>query len=418
MPDLSPIEAHLGEARPRALAALAHYFGDVDQAEDAFQEACLRAIAHWPQQGIPRDPVAWLIFSGRNAGIDQHRRNRTGLQVSWDEVDPSGDMRAAGQASPEDRYLEEMAKSGLRDDVLSLLFLCCDEGLAVQDQLALALKIVVGLPVPQIARAFVVRPKTMEQRITRAKKKAFQLGVRLKPPTPTERAQRLDAVTMMVYLMFNEGYTATGGEVHIRLTLCEEAIRLARLLLSLFPAQPEVMGLLALCLLHHARRHARLSSAGQLISLADQDRTLWHQGLIDQGKVMLEKALRKGRPGPLQIQAAIAAVHCSAATAQATDWKEILQLYGALEALQPTPVVMLNKAVALAKVEGAGLALTYLEPLATALAPYLYYHTTRGALLLETGDTAEAQAAYRQALELNPSEAEIHYIQDQLKKIP
>ena len=310
------------------MAALTRYFKNVDLAEDAYQDACMRALNSWRQKGVPKDPTAWLILVGRNAGIDALRRRETertvadGLGVETD----LGDIEAD--------YAEAIDTSDYRDDVLRLLFMCCHDELPVRDQLALALKIVVGFSVDEIARAFLVKPKSMEQRITRAKKKAASVATSLETPSPQERANRLNAVLVMLYLLFNEGYASHGGPDHIRKSLCQEAIRLTRLLLQLFPAQPEVMGLLALCLLHDARRSARQDVTETLVPLDDQDRSLWDRSQIAEGQVLVEKALRRGRPGAFQIQAAIAAVHCAAPNAEATDWAEIERLYLALERAQ------------------------------------------------------------------------------------
>jgi len=411
MTESDGIAAHLASARPRALAALARYFRDLDLAEDAYQEACLRAMRRWPGQGLPRDPTAWLVLVARNAGIDQQRRARSGL------ADPLDEARLHEPGDPEALYAAAIDQAHLRDDVLRLLFMCCHPELPVQDQLALALKVVAGLSVAEIARAFVIRPKAMEQRITRAKKKAIAVAARLDTLAPRERAERLNAVSTMVYLLFNEGYSAGAGELHIRVALCEEAIRLARLLLAMFPGQAEVMGLLALCLLHHARRKARLDRDGALVPLDEQDRHLWEGELIAEGRVLIEKALRKGPAGPYQIQAAIAAVHCSAASPTETDWAEIERLYELLEALQPSPIVTLNRAVAVSKTEGEEAAVALLLPLAESLADYRHYHTTLAAIQAELGQFEDAKTAYRHALALAPTQAEATYIETRLAAV-
>jgi RNA polymerase sigma factor (sigma-70 family) len=260
------IAAHLANARPRALAALTRHFRDLDLAEDAFQEAAARALVSWREKGLPRDPTAWLIFAGRNAALDRIRkdsRHRNYVMLSATDDYPSGNVEL--------ELADQIDMNELRDDILRLLFMCCQPDLAVADQLALALKVVGGFSVPQIAKALLVAPKAMEQRITRAKKKAAAIAADLDPPSMQQRGDRLNAVALMVYLMFNEGYSAGGGPDHIRTELCEEAIRLARLLLSLFPSQPELMGLLALCLIQHSRRTARLGTDGRLVPLDLQD---------------------------------------------------------------------------------------------------------------------------------------------------
>ncbi len=399
------LAAHLANARPRALAALTRHFRDLDLAEDAFQDAAARALVNWREKGLPRDPTAWLISTGRNAALDRIRKDRRHrdyvAQAAADDL-PAGDA--------EMDLANQIDMNELRDDVLRLLFMCCQPDLAVSDQLALALKVVGGFSAPQIAKALLIAPKAMEQRITRAKKKAAAIAADLDPPSLQQRADRLNAVALMVYLMFNEGYSAGGGPVHIRTELCDEAIRLARLLLSLFPSQPELMGLLALCLIQHSRRKARIGADGHLVPLDRQDRTLWDRQQIAEGRVLVEKALRRGRPGTYQIQAAIAAVHGKAETADETDWAEIEKLYQALEAVQPSPVVTLNRAVALSNVAGPQAALALLDNLAGELGNYLYFHTTRAALLADTEQAVAARAAYGQALELGPTDAEAAHI--------
>ncbi len=398
-------------ARPRAMAALTRYFRTVDLAEDAYQDACMRAVKSWEKKGLPKDPTAWLILVGRNAGIDALRRRETERAVverAGIESD-LGDIEAA--------YAEAIDTSDYRDDVLRLLFMCCHDELAVQDQLALALKVVVGFSVEEIARALLIKPKSMEQRITRAKKKAGAVVAALETPSPQERAKRLNAVLVMLYLLFNEGYSSHGGADHIRQALCQEAIRLTRLLLHLFPGQPEVMGLLALCLLHDARRSARQDVSEVLVPLDEQDRSLWDRSAIEEGQVLVEKALRRGRPGAFQIQAAIAAVHCTAPSADETDWAEIERLYQALERVQPSPVVTLNRLVAVSKVRGAKEALEGMAALSADLQGYLYFHSTRGALSAELGDKAGACEAYETALTLGPSDAERAYIEGRLSAL-
>ncbi len=404
------IAAHLALARPKVVAALTRQFRSLETAEEAFQEACVRALVRWPDAGVPRDPTAWLLVAGRNATLDRMRRDR---RLVFD--DTVADSRVPEEDAERD-IAEQIDMAELRDDVLRLLFMCCHPDLSMQDQLALALKVIAGFSVEKIARALVVRPKSMEQRITRAKKKASAIAVRLETPSLRERTARLDAVCAMIYLLFNEGYSASGGDIHIREELCEEAIRLLRLLLTLFPAQSEVMGLLALCLFQHSRRRARLGTGGDLVPLDAQDRSLWRGSEISEGQVLLEKALRHGRPGPYQIQAAIAATHCRAKRADETDWREIERLYEALEHVQPTPIVSLNRAVAVSKLRGADAALAHLDALADDLRSYLYFHTTRASLLMETGRDGQAVAAYRQALLLGPTGQEADHIRQQIAR--
>ena len=360
MTDTAWIDAALTSARPQAVGALLRYFRDLDTAEEAFQNACLRALKSWPQNGPPRDPAAWLIMVGRNAAIDEVRRNRKQAPLPDDAV--ISDLDDA-----EERLAERLDGSHYRDDILRLLFICCHPDLPATQQIALALRIVSGLTVKQIARAFLVSEAAMEQRITRAKGRVADANVAFETPGAVERSERLVVVAAMIYLIFNEGYSASGDAVEIRRPLCEEAIRLARLLLRLFPGEPEIMGLTALCLLQHARAAARFNSAGEVILLDDQDRSLWNQQLIAEGLALIDKAMRHHRSGPYQIQAAIAALHARAGRPEDTDWTQIDLLYGALEVVQPSPVVTLNRAVAVSKVRGPEAALDMIEPLAGRL---------------------------------------------------
>src|SRR5262245_1276799 len=290
--------------------------------------------------------------------------------------------------------VEELDSARYGDDVLRLLFICCHPELPANQQIALALRIVSGLSVKEIARAFLITEKAMEQRITRAKRRIAEANVPYEAPDAAERTQRLTAVAAMIYLLFNEGYSASGGTVHVRVPLCEEAIRLARLLLVLFPAENEIMGLTALLLLQHARAPARLDADNAIVLLQDQDRTLWDRELIAEGTALVKKALSARRPGPYQVQAAIAAVHAGAARYEDTDWAEIDQLYAILERLQPSPVVSLNRAVAVAKTRGPAAALAMIEPLGDQLADYFYFHGMKGALLKELGRAHDARKAF------------------------
>ena len=410
MTDLGWIDAALASARPRAVAALLRYFRDLDLAEEAFQEACLRALARWPEQGPPRDPAAWLILVGRNSGIDSVRkRAREDALPDEDRLSDLGDAESA--------LADRLDEGAYRDDILRLLFVCCHPDLPAAGAIALALRIVSGLTVAQIARAFLVGEKAMEQRITRAKARIAGSGVPFETPGAAERAERLEAVAAMVYLIFNEGYSAAGAEAGARDPLCREAIRLGRLLLRLFPADPEIMGLIALMLLQHARSPARLGADGQLVQLEDQDRSRWDGRAIAEGLVLLDKAMRHRRPGPYQVQAAIAALHARAAVAADTDWAGIERLYTTLEQIQPSPVISLNRAVAVAKLGGPEAALALLAPLADRLDAYFYYHGARGAFLDQLGRAAEARDAYRRAIALAGSAAEAGYIRQQLDRL-
>jgi RNA polymerase sigma-70 factor, ECF subfamily len=407
MSDLAWIEAALTAARPQATGALLRYFRDLDMAEEAFQEAALRALKTWPQKGPPRDPTAWLIFVGRNAALDGVRKKTGETALPPDEaISDLGDAEA-GMA-------ERLDDSHYRDDVLRLLFICCHPELPATQQIALALRIVSGLTVAQIARAFLVSEAAMEQRITRAKAKVANAGVPFEPPGAVERAERLAVVSAMIYLVFNEGYSAGNAA---RNELCDEAIRLARLLLRLFQTDPEIMGLTALMLLQHARLPARFDAAGEIILLDDQDRTLWKPNLIAEGLALTDKAIRHQRPGPYQIQAAIAAAHARAKHASETDWVQIDRLYGGLELMQPSPVITLNRAVAAAKVRGPEAALAMIEPLEKRLSGYFHYFGVKGALLMQLGRVSEARQAFDRAIALANTPAEAAHIRRHLDRL-
>ena len=312
---------------------------------------------------------------------------------------------------------ERLDASHYRDDILRLLFVCCHPELPASQQIAVALRIVSGLTVKEIARAFLVSESAMEQRITRAKARITAAEVPFDTPGAPERAERLAAVATMIYLIFNEGYSASGGNAHVRVSLCEEAIRLARLLLRLFPSEPEIMGLLALLLLQHARADARLDAEGAIVLLEDQDRSLWDRELIAEGLALVEKALRHQRVGAYQIQAAIAAVHAHAARAADTDWAEIDRLYQILETVQPSPVVTLNRAVAVSKVSGPAEALQMIEPLAAKLGGYFYFYGLKGALLTQLGRNEEARVDFDRAISLANTAAEAAHIRMHLDRL-
>jgi len=410
MTDLAWIGAALASARPQAISALLRYFRDLDTAEEAFQEASLRALRNWPVNGPPRDPTAWLILVGRNFALDDVRR-RNKHQVSSPE-----DLLSNLEDSGPD-LAERLDDSHYRDDVLRLLFICCHPNLPATQQIALALRIVCGLSVPEIARAFLVSESAMEQRITRAKARIAAAEVPFETPGAVERAERLAAVAAMIYLLFNEGYSATAGTLHVRVPLCEEAIRLARLLLRLFQSEPEIMGLTALLLLQHARAPARLDGNSAIVLLEDQDRSLWNRDLIAEGLALVEKALRLRRPGPYQLQAAIAAMHARAACYEDTDWAEIERLYATLEIATPSPIVTLNRSVAVAKVRGPAVALALIEPLAEPLAGYFHYFGVKGALLTQLGRVAEARVAFERAIALAKTPAEAAHIRQHLDRL-
>jgi RNA polymerase sigma-70 factor (ECF subfamily) len=397
-------------ARPRALGALLRHFRDLDTAEEAFQEACLRALKSWPKTGPPRDPVAWLIFVGRNAALDGLRRRQKEDELSTERAISNLD-------DAESALAEDLERANYRDDILRLLFICCHPDLPATQQIALALRVVCGLSVDQVARAFLVGERAMEQRITRAKTRVAVADVPFEPPAPRERAARLATVATVIYLVFNEGYSATGDSAHVRAVLCDEAIRLARLLLTLVPAEPEIMGLLALLLFQHARTPARLDADGAIVLLEDQDRDRWDRELIAEGITLLDKAVRHRSPGPYQVQAAIAALHARATRPADTDWAEIDLLYAMLERLQPSPVVTLNRAVAVFKVRGAEEALAMVEPLAAQLSGYFYFFGLRGALLTRLGRGDEARFAFDRAIALANTAAEAAHIRMQLDRL-
>jgi len=408
--DVDWIGATLTAARPQAVAALLRNFRDLDTAEEAFQEACLRALKTWPKNGPPRDPAAWLIFVGRNAGIDSVRKRARQAPLPEEEMISDLEDAEAGIA-------ESIDQSHYSDDVLRLLFVCCHPDLPATQQIALALRVVSGLSVERIARAFLVTEAAMEQRVTRAKRRIADANVPFEAPGAPERAERLAAVAAMIYLVFNEGYSAGSSEAAARVPLCEEAIRLARLLLRLFPAEPEIMGLLALLILQHSRISARYDANGAIVLLEDQDRKLWDRAKIAEGLALIDKAMRHRRRGPYQIQAAIAALHARAAKAQDTDWAQIDLLYAALEEVQPSPVVSLNRAVAVSKVRGPEAALEMIEPLAARLTGYFHFHGLRGALLRQLGRDKEARDAFGRAIALANSPAEADHIRMHLDRL-
>jgi RNA polymerase sigma-70 factor (ECF subfamily) len=399
------LSTHLKAARPRVLAALNRAFGDIDLAEDAFQDASLKALRSWTPDRLPDDPVAWLIVAGRNSGIDTLRKKRKETLSAPEDLEPAFDG-----THPEEALSEDLDRSVYRDDVIRLLFTCCHPVLRRDQQIALALKVVAGLSVEEIARAFLVQPKTMEQRITRAKKRLQAARLPYEEPDAAGRAERLSAVANAIYLVFNEGYSASQGPELIRATLCEEAIRLARLIVRLFPEEPELRGLLALCLIQHSREKARVAADGSAVTLDLQDRTLWNTKLIAEGNVLLEAALRAARPGPLQIEAAIAATHGQAATYADTDWEELDRLFRALEHVRPSPVVALNRAVVLSKLKGPVEALDLLERLAGPLDRYAEYHMARASFLVDLGRRKEARRAFEQALVLAGTDVERTHI--------
>jgi RNA polymerase sigma-70 factor (ECF subfamily) len=406
--DLAWIDAALVSARPQAVAALLRYFRDLDTAEEAYQEACLKALKNWAVNGPPRDATSWLIMVGRNAALDGVRKRSK--QVAMPAEDQVSDLDDA-----ETPMAERLDDSQYRDDVLRLLFICCHPDLPATQQIAMALRVVSGLSVKQIARAFLVSEAAMEQRITRAKAKVADAGVPFETPGAVERSERFSAVMAMIYLVFNEGYSA--GPNDPRGDLAEEAIRLGRLLLRMFSNEPEAMGLLALMLLQHSRSEARFDAKGDIVLLEDQDRGRWRSKLIQEGVVLVEKAVRHQRTGQYLVQAAIAALHARATTFEETDWKGIDALYATLERLTPSPVVTLNRAIAVSKTKGPQAALDMIEPLEAKLSGYFHFHGARGGLLLQLGQGKEARIAFDKAISLANTAAEAAHIRMHIDRL-
>ncbi|MFP5343884.1 MAG: RNA polymerase sigma factor [Candidatus Limnocylindria bacterium] len=406
------------EESGRAVASLIRVLGDFDLAEEAVQEAFISALETWPERGVPANPGAWITTTARNRAVDRLRR-RQRLREKTELLGRQALIEEELAAlEPGDDDAEDAAMP-ITDDRLRLIFTCCHPALSLDARVALTLRTLGGLSTPEIARAFLVPEPTLAQRLVRARKKIRDAGIPYRVPPEDLLPERLGGVLRVLYLVFNEGYAASSGDALVRRELSTEAIRLARLVVRLLPTEPEAAGLLALMLLHDARRPARVTDDGALVLLEDQDRSRWDRDRIDEGRSLVEGALAAGRPGPYQVQAAIAALHDTAPTAADTDWAQIAALYAALVALEPTPVVALNHAVAVAMAQGPAVGLALMDGLAAdgTLDDYPYLHAGRADLLRRLGRWTEAAAAYQRALESTVSGPERTFLERRMAAV-